>query len=318
MNDDGKLASDVETALADRLRLDDRPGPAVRISSKRANAMLDAALDAWSPSPTRVVEESSASMSRRPRWRFGMWVAAAVFVLVGAAAAYWVARERGWMNAPSSTDDTAAAGGASTPRRDVEAAGGASTPRREAAAGEEQARGDLDLHDGQPAGPTAPVMVPTPSSSREPARSVGAGARTEPPRDARAEASPSSPEDLLREANRLRGSRRWREAERTYTRVMREHPSTMSAHVARVAAADIRLSQLGDPRGALRLYRGALGGRGSGALALEARQGIAESLRRMGNTVEETRALRAIVASHPGTPAARRAARRLAEIESTP
>lgn len=292
----------LDPALAELLRLDDRPGPAVRISSKRAASMVDGALDAWaassSSSPSSVVPETRvegdrAAPSSRGRWRLGMLAVAATFVVLGAAAAYWVARDRGWLGGPEPAP--------SEPSMRLRShAPAAAEPAVAPAVGAREEEPAAAPVEARPVGPTAPAPA---------ARAVERPAPRAPE---------ASPDDLLRDANRLRASRRWREAERTYARVMREHPGTMSAHVARVAAAEIRLSHLGDPRGALRLYRAALGGGGRGALALEARQGIAEAHRRMGNSVEETRALRAIVASHPGTPAARRASRRLAEIDSTP
>lgn len=118
-------------------------------------------------------------------------------------------------------------------------------------------------------------------------------------------------QDLLQLANRMRRERRWREAEQTYQRVYLQYPGSMSAYVARVAAASIQLEHLGDARGALRLYRQAVASRPGGALEIEARQGIARSWRRLGDRKREKEALGELLEKDASGPAAEQARRRL-------
>ncbi|MCU0671758.1 MAG: hypothetical protein MUE69_03080 [Myxococcota bacterium] len=121
-------------------------------------------------------------------------------------------------------------------------------------------------------------------------------------------------DDLLRRANALRGAGSYREAERTYLEVTSAHPSTHAAYVARVAAAALRLEHLGDPGGAVRLYRSAIAH--GGALDAEARAGLARAFARLGRDIDEAEAWRGLLARHPSSPFAGRARSRLAELEA--
>ena len=136
---------------------------------------------------------------------------------------------------------------------------------------------------------------------------------------ASASASPapaSDPRDLLREANALRGQGAFPAAERLYLRVVREHPRSSTAYVAKVAAASLRLERLNNPRGALSLFRAALRDNPSGSLAQEVRRGIALATRRTGQRDAEQRALRDFLAHHGSTPFAATARTRLGELEA--
>lgn len=147
-------------------------------------------------------------------------------------------------------------------------------------------------------GPAAPAF-PAIALAPVPAPAV-APAPAEPPRaSAVASRTRREPEDLLRAANGERALRRWREAEALYARVLRTFPDTDAAGTAAVAAGALRLEHLGDARGALALYRTALRIRPRGPLAEEARWGIAEACRALGDAAGEERALREFVASHP-------------------
>jgi len=123
-------------------------------------------------------------------------------------------------------------------------------------------------------------------------------------------------DDLLRRANALRGAGDYREAERTYLEVTSAHPSTHAAYVARVAAAALRLEHLGDPGGAVRLYRSAIAH--GGALDAEARAGLARAYARLGRDADEAEAWRGLLTRHPSSPFAGRARSRLAELEVAP
>ena len=120
--------------------------------------------------------------------------------------------------------------------------------------------------------------------------------------------------DLLQLANRMRREGRWNEAEQTYSEVFRNYPSSMSGYVARVAAASIRLDHLDDACGALWLYREAVANRPGGSLEAEARQGIARSWQRLGDTEREREALVDLLQKQASGPAAEQARHRLEAI----
>jgi hypothetical protein len=152
------------------------------------------------------------------------------------------------------------------------------------------------------------VTIPVEAPSSQPARIE----RKKPPRRPRRAVSRArKAADLLARANRLRAGRRWREAERSYREVMRAHPGSAQAYSATVAAAALRLEQLVDPRGALRLYEQARRQRPRGHLAQEVLFGVAECHRALGADAAEARALRAFLAAHPRGPMAARARARL-------
>ena len=67
-----------------------------------------------------------------------------------------------------------------------------------------------------------------------------------------------------------------------YLEVVRDHDKSASAQVALVASATLHLEHLGDPRGAMQRFRAAIG-RVSGPLAEEARYGLAEAYRALGD-----------------------------------
>jgi tetratricopeptide (TPR) repeat protein len=113
--------------------------------------------------------------------------------------------------------------------------------------------------------------------------------------------TPSRTRDLLREANRLRGAGSYRQAERLYTEISRSTADADAAYAARIAAASLRLEQLANPRGALALYRESLRSRSSGPLSEEARYGVAQCHRALGDARGEARALRALLEVHPRT-----------------
>jgi hypothetical protein len=121
-------------------------------------------------------------------------------------------------------------------------------------------------------------------------------------------------QDLLAEANRLRAGRRWRAAERRYRDVIRRFPGTDQAYAATVSAAILRQRQLGDPRGALRLYRATLADRQRSYLRQEAMFGVAECHRALGHRAAEIQALRAYLAAFPAGPMNARARQRLEQL----
>jgi tetratricopeptide (TPR) repeat protein len=157
-----------------------------------------------------------------------------------------------------------------------------------------------------------PIPVPAPVVTESPSESAPLPAAYKTARPATTERA--APEDLLQRANHLRAAGQFRDAAQTYTLVYDRFPKSLSAYVARVAAAAIELEHLSSPTRARRLYEQALREQPRGALDLEARQGLSVALRDLEDRPAETRALRALVAAHPDSPAARRAQVRLREL----
>lgn len=125
------------------------------------------------------------------------------------------------------------------------------------------------------------------------------------------------PEDWLEEANRLRAQKRWKDADETYARVWQAAPHSDAAYVARVASAGVRLDHLHDPKIALARYKNALKVAPAGPLSEEARYGIAEAYRAMGDRKAERAALEAFVAKHPDAGLTIRAKKRMLELDSS-
>ncbi|WP_375757002.1 tol-pal system YbgF family protein [Corallococcus exercitus] len=124
----------------------------------------------------------------------------------------------------------------------------------------------------------------------------------------------SKPEDLLRQANAFRSAGKWKEAEELYLRVIRAEPSSLAAYVARVASGSLRLEHLGDARGALRQFQDAVRLQPGGMLDPEARHGVAEAHRALGDTAAEARALGEFLTMHPDSPLSTASRARLREL----
>lgn len=133
-----------------------------------------------------------------------------------------------------------------------------------------------------------------------------------------AEVATRSTADLMALANRQRGAGRYRAAERTYLSMLAADGAGPAAHVAAVAAAAIRLEHLGDPRGALALYRRALRIQPDGPLLVECYEGLARAHRELGDVEAEARALTALVGSGYAGPARARALSRLKALSQAP
>lgn len=124
----------------------------------------------------------------------------------------------------------------------------------------------------------------------------------------------SKPEDLLRQANAFRSEGKWKDAEGLYLRVIRAEPSSLAAYVARVASGALRLEHLGDARGALRQFQDAVRSQPGGILDPEARHGVAEAHRALGDTDAEARALGEFLTQHPDSPLSAASRGRLREL----
>lgn len=265
--------------LDDRLlpALDGEPGPARRLPASRAAELVDAALAATAGQVPAPPEPRAAE--RRPRRSGWMRVAVAAALLVvagGASAAVYVVAVRAPKEATAPAPPPSPA------------------PRRHAVA----------------PSPPPPEVAPAPEPDIEMAPDVVAPKHRAHPRVDEGPAD-APPEDLLALANQRRRDKRWRDADAVYRRVIREHAGTRAAYVATLASASIQLDHLARPRAALRLYRRALASEPKGALAEEARWGIAEAQRALADEEGEVAALRDFLAHHPHAPQAARAHQRL-------
>lgn len=259
--------------------LDDEPGPARRLSSARTARMVD---DILAAALAPVVEATPPAPARRAPRRLVPLMAAALVAaaLVGAAAAVVTTR---LLAAPTAA------------------------PTPAVAPIDEPAPAPV----GEPA--PAPIDEPVPAPIDEPAPP-----RPRPPALDRALSDDAPADDVMALANQRRKERAWREADALYRRVAARFVGTDAAIVAMVASATLHLEHLGDPRGALTGYQRALAARPGGALAEEARWGIAEARRALGDPAAEAAALRAFLAAHPDAALAPAARRRLGALSSTP
>ncbi|MCY1014902.1 tetratricopeptide repeat protein [Pyxidicoccus sp. MSG2] len=279
--------------------LDGEAGPARRISRQKSAALVGAVLAA-----VAVEEAASARQPIRKPKRPPMWLMAGALVLTGAAAATV------WRFAFSEP--------MSEPREAVRpvvrpAPAGAPVAAEGTPPGVSPASPGDDV-----AAVEAPVPAPvTPAGSSEASPKKATPPTRLPRRDAPSQAlSTVAPEDLLRKANELRAGGRWKEADALYVRVIRAEPASLASYVARVASGSLRLEHLGDARGALRHFQEALRLQPQGVLGQEARHGIAEAYRALGDAAAEARALESFLASHPDSPLGKTARARLRELSA--
>ena len=258
------MSMDEDDLLAG-LSLDDRSGPARRITRDQSLAMVDQALASWA-------EEQPVRSRRAAIFRSLAAAAAIMLAMVGGAGA---AR---WYYGPTLPSIELTASKQSVPARPHRAV--LSTVRIQA-----------DTQEAPPKVEQTPETTP-----------------------ARARKLAAEPEDLLQRANRLRAEGHFQSAAETYALVYERYPRSLSAYAAQVAAGSIELEHLGKSNHARKLFESALHGHPRGALDLEARQGLALSLRDMGKDQEEKLALRALIKAHAESPAARRAEARLEEL----
>jgi hypothetical protein len=315
--------------LDDRWPLDGQSGPARRLPDRHAQAMIQAALQAMDaalaatagiaetasqppaqPGSRVVVDrvpEISPAESRLRGRRFA-WLLAAAIVF---SATVTVAGVYRWLDGQEPPRDTPV---------DIGHKSALPPPAPEPPAPPAPADEPTPAPAPDQAAPPGPAVHEVAERPRRRPRSERRASSQPPARIAPATPSapvpraPSTSDDLMKQANEQRRARRWRAAEALYQRVMDEHPGTSAAHVAAIAAAAIRLDHLGDARGALRLYRTALaGGR---ALAEEARWGVAEAHRALGDAAGERRALEDFVSRHPGSPLIPQARARLRALQA--
>jgi hypothetical protein len=294
--------------------LDGRPGPARRLtsaaSSDMVRAVLDAALQAPREPPGEVETELEPPVAlvpvtapAWPPWRRRLALAAAVLgaVSLGSGASALALRlfDIGLGGAeltpepqppPAPVPRRPSPPPAPRPPQEIELPSAMVEPQPEEPALPSPPR---KLHRVVAAPPPAPVAAPAP---------VVVVPENLPPAD------------LLAFANERRVRREWREADLFYRATVSRFPGTDAAGVAGVASATLHLQHLGDAAGALAAYRRTLGARPSGPVAEEARWGIVEAHRALGDGDAEGLALREFLDHHPDSALAPAARRRLARL----
>lgn len=155
-----------------------------------------------------------------------------------------------------------------------------------------------------PASANAPAVSAVPAVKGPPAANVAAEPRSLPAVDVRA-----TPEDLLGRASALRKAHSYKAALAVYELILTRYPGSRQSAIARVAAAQIELSQFGDARTAQRRFQEA---QGDSELGPEALFGLAEACRAQGDVAGERKALNRLLKEHPESPLATAARKRLA------
>ncbi|NMO18442.1 tetratricopeptide repeat protein [Pyxidicoccus fallax] len=294
------LREEGEESLDDLLKpLDGGAGPARRIARQKSAALVMAAMEAAREAPARPLTRRR----RPPTW---LMAAGAVLFASAAAASIWKLASTGEVQTPPvAVSVPSPAMNDEAPAEDVPSTAAPVVPPADEPVREERAGPVPDVRVVEPE--AAPVVRATPRADASP---VIRKPRPEEP----ARAPAAETEDLLREANEFRAAGRWKEAEALYLHVIRGQPSSLAAYVARVASGSLRLEHLGDARGALRQFEGALRLQPQGVLDQEARHGIAEAWRALGETDAEMRALEDFLSAHPDSPLAATAQARLREL----
>jgi hypothetical protein len=290
------LSGDDEVAAALLPRLDDHIGPARRLPQAKTSAMIASIVDAAmnqlpgdhaGDTPGSQVDRT-AGVNRTPKSLAPILAVALVAAaVVGAAAAVVTTRYF-------------------SPVRVREAAP-PSAPTAPAPA-------KLP----EPPAPKPEFVFTEPTIIDEPETPRPRAHRPEPRPETREKIDlpPDAPaEDILALANQRRKERNWKDADALYRRVLKQYPRSTASIVAEVASAAIHLEHLGDAPGALAAYRHALAARPAGALGEEARWGIAEAFRAVGDTKGEAFALHVFLDTHPHSAMAPVAKKRLAELE---
>jgi hypothetical protein len=284
------ISGDDELAAALLPPLDDHSGPARRVPQAKANAMIasivDAAMHEAPGDNAGDKVDKTAGVNRTPR-RLAPLLAVALVAaaVVGAAAAVVTTRYfspvRVREEAPPSPPNVPAP---------------VNPPPKEP-------KPELVF--------TEPTVIDEPDAPKP--RTHKPDPKPEPKE--KIDLPPDAPaEDILALANQRRKEHAWKDADALYRRVLKQYPRSDASIVAEVASATIHLEHLGDAPGALAGYRRALAARPSGALGEEARWGIAEAFRAVGDAKGEAFALRVFIDTHPRSAMAPLAKKRLSEL----
>jgi hypothetical protein len=282
------LSGDDELAAALLPALDESSGPARRLSQAKASAMVASIVDAaLKDAPARTESTAPVPRTTAPR-RLAPILAVALVAaaVVGAAAAVVTTRYF-------------------TPARVREEAPPPPPHNVPAPVIPSDEPEELVIHDG------TVITEPAPKPRKDRDKDKPAPE----PRE-KIDLPPDAPaEDILQLANQRRKERAWKAADELYRRVLKQYPRSDAAVVAEVASATLHLEHLGDAPGALAGYRRALAARPAGALGEEARWGIAEAFRAVGDAKGEAFALRVFLDTHPRSAMATAAKKRLAELK---
>ncbi|MEM6295328.1 MAG: hypothetical protein AAGA54_28910 [Myxococcota bacterium] len=164
------------------------------------------------------------------------------------------------------------------------------------------------------------VVVPTPPPRATP--------QVEPPREVEASPEPApepepdpaprtkarvSPENQLRAAQDAFAAGDRRAALARYRQLVRQHPRSEQAHVAKVSIGRLEL-KAGHPKAALRSFDAYLDAKG-GSMRREAAVGRIEALRALGRPNDERAAIEAFLRSHGDSAYAGRLERRLESLQ---
>jgi hypothetical protein len=172
---------------------------------------------------------------------------------------------------------------------------------------------DAALPDAATGGSGTTVIAPPPAPEPVPIDAPAPEIEIAPQPGRPAKPAPSAA-DLLGEANAKRMAKQWRDSDALYAKVVERAPKSLAAQSALISSATIRLEHLGDPKGAARRFRRVLAIAPDGALAEDARWGLAEAARALGDQKAEAAALDAFLAHHAGSPLAARAKARREEL----
>lgn len=272
---------DLERMLA----LDAAPGPALAIDAARADAIVEAALvgAGFGPGPSGSGAGGGATAGASGAGRAGLATGTKLAIVGGVALAVIVTivllDRRG-----GSHDQVAAV-----------------IPPDAA----------IDAPMGSGAAPDASIDDEAFTIDERPARQQPKPHRSDKERPA--DKQPTV-DDLLGEANAKRAEKEWRESDLLYGRVVDKAPKSLAAQTALVASGSLHLEHLRDPRGAAKRFRRALELAPSGAVAEDARWGLAEALRALHDDNREAAALDDFLAHHASSPLASRAKARRAEL----
>jgi hypothetical protein len=190
---------------------------------------------------------------------------------------------------------------------------GRRAPRQELAAITPDAAVDAAPVGSGSASPVETAMVTPDATVDDEAITIDRPARPKS-RPAEKPADKKTVDDLLGEANAKRAEKEWRESDLLYGRVVDKAPKSMAAQTALVASGSLHLEHLRDPRGAAKRFRRALELAPSGAVAEDARWGLAEAMRALHDDKAEAAALDDFLAHHASSPLASRARARRAEL----
>ena len=164
---------------------------------------------------------------------------------------------------------------------------------------------------------TAPPPEPTAGSDDPPPNSETGSSSAEVDRT-RSRGGPATAAALFERAGQARRGGRPGLAARLYLQLQSRYPDSREGLTSRLSLARLQLSQLHDPRAAIRQLDGYLRRAPTGPLAPECEHQRAMAFRQLGQTVRERQALERLIRAHPGSvyvPVARRRLRELAASE---